>query len=106
MKVPVLRRTETPGVVFAIAKAISQAARTADGTAGGLATFVWAVAWLEAIRKRGTDAAKKMRCLWGDFMLIPQRLRLVATGIVALRHVAGACPTSFLNARLNAASDS
>jgi hypothetical protein len=57
----VLRRIETPGVAFAIAKAISQAARTADGTAGGLVTFVWEVAWFEAIRKRGTDPAKNMR---------------------------------------------
>jgi len=46
---------------LAIANAISQAARTADGTAGGLATFIWALAWFEAINKTGTDAARKMR---------------------------------------------
>ena len=35
-----------------------------------------------------------------------QARRLTAAGTVPLRHVAGAWPTSFLNARLNAASDS
>src|SRR4029077_1984689 len=78
LKVPVLRRTETPGVVFAIAKAISHPARTADGTAGGLVTFVWEVARLEVITSsvEQTNARSwyRMRISSGGIRLIERHM--------------------------------